>query len=76
MNDDQLKAFQAREVGDSALSGPCSARLFRPTMCLESSGALNFTPEALAGNFLGKNHEMGTIRRIAGANKGVNLPAN
>jgi phosphate transport system substrate-binding protein len=38
------------------------------------SGALNFTPEALAGIFLGKVTKWNDPA-IAGANKGVNLPA-
>src|ERR1700676_4396949 len=39
------------------------------------TAALNFTPEALAGIFLGKITKWNDPA-IAGANKGVNLPAN
>jgi len=39
------------------------------------SGALNFTPEALSGIFLGRISKWNDPA-IAGANKGVNLPGN
>ena len=75
MNDDQLKAFQAKR-GSGILHFPTVLGAAVPTYNVPGvSGALNFTPEALAGIFLGKITKWNDPA-IAGANKGVNLPAN
>src|SRR5271165_5311880 len=75
MNDDQLKAFQDKR-GSAILHFPTVLGAAVPTYNVPGvSGALNFTPEALAGIFLGKITKWNDPA-IAGANKGVNLPAN
>ena len=75
MNDDQLKAFQAKR-GSGILHFPTVLGAAVPTYNVPGvSGALNFTPEALAGVFLGKITKWNDPA-IAGANKGVKLPAN
>jgi phosphate transport system substrate-binding protein len=74
MNDDQLKAFQEKH-GSAILHFPTVLGADVPTYNIAGvSGALNFTPEALAGIFLGKVTKWNDPA-IAGANKGVNLPA-
>jgi phosphate transport system substrate-binding protein len=75
MNDDQLKAFQDKHSGVGILHFPTVLGADVPTYNIPGvSGALNFTPEALAGIFLGKVTKWNDPS-IAAANKGVNLPA-
>jgi phosphate transport system substrate-binding protein len=74
MNDDQIKAFQAKR-GTNVLHFPTVLGGVVPTYNVPGvTGALNFTPEALAGIYLGKITKWNDPA-IAGANKGVNLPA-
>jgi phosphate transport system substrate-binding protein len=75
MNDDQLKAYQAKH-GFPRLHFPTVLGADVPTYNIPGvSGELNFTPDALAGIFLGHISKWNDPA-IAGANKGVNLPAN
>jgi len=75
MNDDQLKAFQDKH-GFGILHFPTVLGADVPTYNIPGvTGELNFTPEALAGVFLGKVTKWNDPL-IASANKGVNLPAN
>src|SRR6202035_2301631 len=75
MNDDQLKAFQEKR-GSAILHFPTVLGADVPTYNIPGiSTALNFTPEALAGIFLGKVTKWNDPA-IASANKGVNLPAS
>jgi phosphate transport system substrate-binding protein len=75
MNDEQLKAFQDKH-GFPILHFPTVLGADVPTYNISGvSGELNFTPEALAGIFLGKVTKWNDPL-IAGANKGVNLPGN
>ena len=75
MNDDQLKAYQAKH-GFPILHFPTVLGADVPTYNIPGvSGELNFTPDALAGIFLGHISKWNDPA-IAGANKGVNLPAN
>jgi phosphate transport system substrate-binding protein len=75
MNDEQLKAYQDKH-GSGILHFPTVMGAVVPTYNIPGvDAALNFTPEALAGIFLGKI-TMWNDPAIAGANKGVNLPAN
>src|SRR6202140_5407585 len=75
MNDDQLKAYQAKH-GFPILHFPTVLGADVPTYNIPGvSGELNFTPEALAGIFLGHISKWNDPV-IANANKGVNLPAN
>jgi len=75
MNDEQLKAFEDKRK-TSILHFPTVLGAAVPTYNVPGvSSALNFTPEALAGIFLGKITKWNDPA-IAGANKGVNLPAN
>src|SRR6266481_2350971 len=74
MNDEQLKAFQDKH-GFGILHFPTVLGAVVPTYNISGvSGALNFTPDALAGIFLGKITKWNDPA-IAGANKGVNLPS-
>jgi phosphate transport system substrate-binding protein len=74
MNDDQLKAYQDKH-GSGILHFPTVLGADVPTYNIPGvTGALNFTPEALAGIFLGKVTKWNDPA-IAGANKGINLPA-
>jgi len=74
MNDDQLKAYQDKH-GSGILHFPTVLGAAVPTYNVEGVGtALNFTPEALAGIFLGKVTKWNDPT-IASANKGANLPA-
>ncbi len=74
MNDEQLKAFQEKH-GFGILHFPTVLGAVVPTYNIPGvTGALNFTPDALAGIFLGKITKWNDPA-IAGANKGVNLPA-
>src|SRR5229473_4777897 len=74
MNDDQLKAFQDKH-GFGILHFPTVLGAAVPTYNIPGVGAaLNFTPDALAGIFLGKITKWNDPA-IAGANKGASLPA-
>lgn len=74
MNDDQLKAYQDKH-GFPILHFPTVLGAVVPTYNVPGvSNALNFTPEALAGIYLGKITKWNDSV-ITGANKGVNLPA-
>jgi phosphate transport system substrate-binding protein len=74
MNDDQLKAFQAKR-GCEILHFPTVLGAVVPTYNVQGvTASLNFTPEALAGIYLGKITKWNDPA-ITGANKGVNLPA-
>src|SRR6202790_974425 len=75
MNDEQLKVFQDKH-GFGILHFPTVLGADVPTYNIPGvSVALNFTPEALAGIFLGKITKWNDPA-IAAANKGVNLPGN
>lgn len=75
MTDEQLKAYQDKH-GFSVLHFPTVLGADVPTYNIPGVTAeLNFTPEALVGIFLGKVTKWND-QLIAGANKGVNLPAN
>jgi phosphate transport system substrate-binding protein len=75
MNDEQLKAYQDKH-GFGILHFPTVLGADVPTYNIPGvSAALNFTPEALAGIFLGKITKWNDPA-IVGANKGVNLPGN
>ena len=73
MNDEQLKAYQDKH-GSGILHFPTVLGAVVPTYNIPGVDAsLNFTPEALAGIFLGKVTKWNDPI-IAGANKGVKLP--
>jgi phosphate transport system substrate-binding protein len=75
MNDDQLKAY-ADKHGSGILHFPTVLGAVVPIYNVPGvNSALNFTPEALAGIFLGHVTKWNDPL-IAGANKGVALPAN
>ena len=75
MNDDQLKAFQDKH-GCAVLHFPTVLGAVVPTYNIPGiTTSLNFTPEALAGIYLGKVTKWNDPL-IADANKGVNLPAD
>jgi phosphate transport system substrate-binding protein len=75
MNDEQIKAYQDKH-GSGILHFPTVMGAVVPTYNVPGVAKdLNFTPEALAGIFLGKVTKWNDPL-IAGANKGVNLPAN
>ena len=73
MNDEQLKAYQDKR-GSAILHFPTVLGAVVPTYNVQGVNALNFTPEALAGIFLGKITKWNDPA-IAGANSGVKLPA-
>jgi phosphate transport system substrate-binding protein len=74
MNDEQLKAYQDKH-GSGILHFPTVMGAVVLTYNIPGvDAALNFTPEALAGIFLGKITKWNDAA-IAGANKGVKLPA-
>jgi phosphate transport system substrate-binding protein len=74
MNDDQLKAYQDKH-GSGILHFPTVLGAVVPTYNVAGvSESLSFTPDALAGIFLGKITKWNDPA-ITGANKGVNLPA-
>jgi phosphate transport system substrate-binding protein len=74
MNDEQLKAFQDKH-GFGILHFPTVLGAVVPTYNIPGvTAALNFTPEALAGIYLGKITKWNDPA-IAGANTGVNLPS-
>jgi phosphate transport system substrate-binding protein len=75
MNDDQLKAYQDKH-GFPILHFPTVLGAAVPSYNIPGVTAeINFTPEALAGIFLGKITKWNDPA-IAAANKGVSLPAN
>src|SRR3984893_15376410 len=75
MNDEQLKAFQEKH-GFGILHFPTVLGAVVPTYNIPGvTAGLNFTPDALAGIFLGKITKWNDPA-IAAANKGVNLPGN
>jgi phosphate transport system substrate-binding protein len=75
MNDDQLKSFQDKH-GFPVLHFPTVLGAAVPTYNIPGVNAeLNFTPEALAGIFLGKITKWNDPV-LTGANPGVNLPGN
>jgi phosphate transport system substrate-binding protein len=74
MNDDQLKAYQDKH-GSGILHFPTVLGAAVPTYNVKGvTSTLNFTPEALAGIFLGKVTKWNDPA-IADVNKGTNLPA-
>ncbi len=74
MNDEQMKAYQDK-YGFGIQHFPTVLGAVVPTYNLPGvNTSLNFTPEALAGIFLGKITKWNDPA-IAGANTGVNLPA-
>jgi len=75
MNDEQLKAYQDKH-GSGILHFPTVLGAVVPTYNIPGvSAELNFTPEALAGIFLGKITKWNDPA-IADANKVVKLPAD
>jgi phosphate transport system substrate-binding protein len=75
MNEEQLKAYQDKH-GSGILHFPTVLGAVVPTYNIPGvSAELNFTPEALAGIFLGKITKWNDPA-IADANKGVKLPAD
>jgi phosphate transport system substrate-binding protein len=75
MNDDQLKAYMAKH-GSAILHFPTVLGAVVPTYNIPGvTTSLNFTPDALAGIFLGRISKWNDPA-IASANKGVSLPAN
>jgi len=75
MNDEQLKAY-ADKHGSGILHFPMVLGAVVPIYNVPGvNSALNFTPEALAGIFLGRVTKWNDPA-IASANKGVSLPAN
>jgi phosphate transport system substrate-binding protein len=75
MNDDQLKAFKDKH-GFGILHFPTVLGADIPTYNIPGITAeLNFTPEALAGIFMGRITKWNDPA-IAGPNAGVKLPAN
>jgi phosphate transport system substrate-binding protein len=73
MNDEQMKAYQDKH-GSAILHFPTVLGADVPTYNIPGvSATLNFTPEALAGIFLGRITKWNDPA-IAAANKGVNLP--
>ena len=76
MNDDQIKAYTDKHGGSAILHFPTVLGAVVPIYNVPGVNApLNFTPEALAGIFLGRITKWNDAA-IASANKGVNLPAN
>ena len=74
MNDDQLKSYSDKH-GSSVLHFPTVLGAVVPIYNVPGvSAALNFTPEALAGIFLGRITKWNDPA-IAGANSGVKLPS-
>ena len=75
MNDEQLKAFQEKHAC-AVLHFPTVLGAVVPTYNIPGvTGSLNFTPEALAGIYLGKVTKWNDPL-IADLNKGVKLPAD
>lgn len=75
MNDEQLKVFQEKR-GTKLLHFPTVLGADVPTYNIPGvTASLNFTPDALAGIYLGKITKWNDPA-ITGVNKGVNLPGN
>ena len=75
MNDEQIKAYRTKN-GAGILHFPTVLGAVVPTYNVPGVNApLNFTPEALAGIFLGRVSKWNDPT-ITNANKGVNLPGN
>src|SRR5690242_3969229 len=75
MNDEQLKTYQEKH-GSGILHFPTVLGAVVPTYNIPGvTAALSFTPEALAGIYLGKVTKWNDPL-ITGPNKGVNLPAD
>ena len=75
MNDEQIKAYRAKN-GTGISHFPTVLGAVVPTYNIAGvSGALNFTPEALSGIFLGRISKWNDPAIVA-ANKGVSLPGN
>jgi phosphate transport system substrate-binding protein len=75
MNDDQIKSYTDKH-GSGILHFPTVLGAVVPIYNVPGvNSALNFTPEALAGIFLGRVTKWNDPA-IASANSGVNLPAN
>jgi phosphate transport system substrate-binding protein len=75
MTDEQLKAYQEKH-GSGILHFPTVLGADVPAYNIPGvTGELNFTPDAIAGIFLGKITKWNDPA-IAAANKGVNLPAD
>lgn len=75
MTDEQLKAYKDKH-GSPILHFPTVLGAAVPTYNIPGvTAALNFTPDALAGIFLGRISKWNDPA-IANANKGVSLPAN
>ena len=75
MSDEQLKAYQDKH-GSAILHFPTVLGAVVPTYNVSGvNQALNFTPEALAGIFMGKVTKWNDPA-ITGANSGVSLPGN
>src|SRR5277367_1749970 len=75
MTDELIKAFQDKR-GTGILHFPTVLGAAVPTYNVPGvSGTLNFTPEALAGIYLGRITKWNDPA-LTSANKGVNLPAN
>src|SRR5262250_1054468 len=75
MSDEQLKTYSDKH-GSALLHFPTVLGAVVPSYNITGvSASLNFTPEALAGIFLGRITKWNDPA-IAGPNKGVNLPAN
>ena len=75
MNDEQMKVFQEKR-GSAILHFPTVLGGVVPTYNIPGvTGTLNFTPEALAGIYLGKITKWDDPA-IASANKGVKLPTS
>lgn len=73
MTNEQIKAYTQKQ-GHGILHFPTVLGAAVPTYNIAGvTGTLNFTPEALAGIYLGKITKWNDPA-IAGANKGVNLP--
>jgi phosphate transport system substrate-binding protein len=75
MNDEQIKAYRAKN-GTGILHFPTVLGAVVPTYNVPGVNTpLNFTPDALAGIFLGRISKWNDPA-IVNANKGVNLPGN
>jgi phosphate transport system substrate-binding protein len=75
MNDEQLRAYRDKH-GSGILHFPTVLGAVVPTYNIPGvTGTLNFTPDALAGIFLGKITKWNDPA-ITGPNKGVNLPTS
>lgn len=75
MNDEQIKAFLDKR-GTNVLHFPTVLGAAVPTYNVAGvTGTLNFTPEALAGIYLGKITKWNDPA-ITSVNKGINLPAS